>query len=458
MAIILLILTIAFLILLILLVRGSCPSLGKLIIFLLVLADGAVLAYMFLVVVFKWDPNPTKLRIANYLSKNKLVDLTQFVPGLYNMDYIWRLDTDGDTSDTQLEWLAFYRYDVTTHQDQKKSWVEGPFGAAIYDINRCRPPAIPSYELAPISYDYLGQDGARAAVENAITYNDPLSGNENRPEVYIAGFSRGVVTDLNIFRKVGNEPDCLQVQDWLRKHPGQPFPYGEWLSYANVGSFRGNYLVRRSGEAVTVVDSAGFERSQFTVEKTYRPLNGSYFKTGTQTLLSPVEYSLAFGPGRPDQVPQAYYPEKAVLAFYKSLTKDTADLERAKGYLSAGAQNSYNINTDSFGLSTDPSSVAQARGKLARVLVWEIKYEPDVEAERLHVERQVTAVVVGVDKDGNIDYAHPCQVTWRISGVPNPNALPYGCEWRLDGYVSTCPSGEKGQRGTDGQLVGQVSP
>jgi hypothetical protein len=458
MAIILLILTIAFLILLVLLVRGSSPSPGKLIIFLLLLADGAVLAYLFLVVVFKWDPNPTKLRIANYLSKNKLVDLTQFVPGLYNMDYIWRLDTDGDTTDTQLEWLAFYRYDVTTKQSQKNSWVEGPFGAAVYDINRCRPPAIPSYELAPISYDYLGQDGAKAAAENAIDYKDPLSGGLDRPELFIAGFTRGVVTDLNIFRKVGSEPDCLLVQDWIRKHPGQPFPYGEWLSYANVGSFRGNYSVRRNGSTVTVVDSAGFERSQFTVEKSYRPVNGSYFQTGTQTLLDPVEYSLAFGPGQPDQIPQVYYPEKTVLAFYKSLTKDTASLERAKGYLSDGAKTAYNINTDSFGLSTASTSVAMARDKLARVLVWQIKYEPDIQAEQLHAERQVTAVVVGVDKDGNIDYAQPCQVTWRIIGVPNPSALPYGCEWRLDGYVSTCPAGEKGDRSGSDRLASQVSP
>jgi len=65
------------------------------------------------------------------------------------------------------------------------------------------------------------------------------------------------------------------------------------VSYANVGSFRGNYLVRRSGSTVTVIDRAGFERSQFTTEKSYRPLNGSYFKPGTQTLLDPVEVTLA---------------------------------------------------------------------------------------------------------------------------------------------------------------------
>jgi hypothetical protein len=457
-AIVILILAAVFLFLFYLLVRGTTPSFGKLITFLLLLIDGAILAYLFLIYVLDYDPNPARLRMANYLTKDRMIDLTQIVPGLYSLDYIHRIDTDGEEEAEKREWLAFYRYDVTTKQNQDNTWVEGPFGAAIYDVNRCRPPAIPSYELAPISYDYLGQDGANVAVENAIVYKDPQSNNQDRPEVLITGFTRGVVTDLNIFRKVGKEPDCVTVQTWLNGHQGQPFPYGDWMSYDNVGSFRGNYQVRRDGSTVTVVDRAGFERSQFTTEKSYRPLNASYFKPGTQTLLDPVEYTLAFGPGQPDTVSQVYYPEKAVLAFYKSLTKDKGDLERAKGYLSDGAQKAYDINTDPFGLSTASNSVAKAREKLARVLVWEIKYDPDIEAEQSHADRQVTAVVVGVDKDGNVDYAHPCQVTWRIVGVANSNAMPYGCEWRLESYLTTCPSGEKGDRDGGGQLVGQITP
>lgn len=459
MAALILILAVVFLVLFFLLVRGSAPSFGKLIVFLLLLVDAAILAYMFMIYVAKWNPNPARLKIANYLTKDNMIDLTQIVPGLYDLDYIYRIDTDGDEEDEKREWLAFYQYDVAKKQQGKKVKMVGPFGAAIYDTSHCRPPAIPSYELAPISYDYLGQDEVYAAVENVIPYNDPDSLGVDRPEVLIAGKTGNTaVTDLNIFRKKGNEPDCLQIQSWLNANPGQIFPYGDWVSYPNVGSFRGNYLVRRNGSTVTVVDRAGFERSQFTVEKSYRPLNGSYFKSGTQALLDPVEYTLAFGPGQPAEISQVYYPEKTVLAFYKALTRDAADLERAKGYLSDGAQEAYDIKTDSFGLSTASTSVARARDNLARVLVWQIKYEPDIEAERLHAERQVTAVVVGVDKDGNIDYTHPCQVTWRIIGVPNPTALPYGCEWRLDGYVSTCPSGEKGERDSDGQLIGQVAP
>jgi hypothetical protein len=151
-----------------------------------------------------------------------------------------------------------------------------------------------------------------------------------------------------------------------------------------------------------------------------------------------VEYSLDFGPGQPDQVTQVYYPEKAVLAFYLNLTKDEGLLNTAEEYLSERAKGVYNIATDPFGLSTDPGSVAQARGDLARVLVWEIRYEPDVEAEQRHQERRVGATVVGVNADGVVDYAHPCQVTWRVLGISNPQAQPFGCEWRLDSYESTC--------------------
>jgi len=144
--------------------------------------------------------------MANFLTKDRMIDLTQIVPGLYSLDYIHRIDTDGEEEAEKREWLAFYRYDVTTKQNQDNTWVEGPFGAAIYDVNRCRPPAIPSYELAPISYDYLGQDGANVAVENVIVYKDPPPNGPDRPEVLITGFTRGVVTDLNLFRKVGAEP------------------------------------------------------------------------------------------------------------------------------------------------------------------------------------------------------------------------------------------------------------
>jgi hypothetical protein len=446
-AILLAVLAVTWVALLLLTFRApDSPKLTRLIMFQFLLVTTCVLGYFFLIKVFLYNPNPMRVRIARFMTQDKMIYLEDFVPGLYDLSFIHRLDTDGDQEENTEEWLATYRYDVTTPEGQPPT---GPFGAAIYDHDDCRPPAILSYELVPVNYDYLAEDGFiitgnagtdDITVENIMQYQDPLSVKGgvalDRPELIIFGRTRGVRTDLNVFRKVGVELDCFVRQQWQRSHVGESFPNP--LRYENVGSFRGNYGVWRDGSTVTVVDRAPFERSQIVIRRHYRPEDGSYYRFGTQILLDPVEYSLAFGPGQPDEISQVYYPEKAVLAFYLNLTKDRKQLEEAEGYLSSSAQQVYDISSDPFGLSTDPSSVARARAKLARVLVWEIRYQPNIQAEQLHETRDVTVTVVGVDKDGNIDYSHPCQVSWRVVGFPNPQALPYGCEWRLDSYQSSC--------------------
>jgi hypothetical protein len=425
-------------------VRPPAPRVGQLITFLALLGVSAVLAYLFMVKVLGWNPNPLKVSTSRLLTADKTIYLGDIVPGLYDLDNIHRINTDsidpeGD-SDTGDQWLAFYKYDVVTFEDRAPG---GPYGASIYEPDGCRPPTILAFELVPASYDYLGQDAVDVEVKNIIEYADPMSNAMDRPEVLISGKTRGVVTDLNIFRKAGvKQNQCLP---W-RKDSSYPtaLQLTSPFNYQNVGSFRGSYKVEISDSegdpsTVTVWDSGGFERSQLTVRKQYRPgPNGSYFRPEGQDLWAPVEYSLDFGPGQPDLVTQVYYPEKAVLAFYLNLTKDQKLLDQAKEYLSPRAQQDYDMRTDPFGLSTDAASVARARSDLARVLVWEIRYEPDVEAEQQHEERRVGVTVVGVNKDGSVDYAHPCQVTWRVLGISNPQAQPFGCEWRLDTYESSC--------------------
>jgi hypothetical protein len=429
----------------------GAPRLTRLALFLGWLGVSGFLALLFLIDVVGWDPNESKVRVANTLTDQKMIDLAQITQGVSDLDDIHRIDTDWEpesrnSSDNraQDEWVVFYQYDVV---DASSGQPTGPYGGAVYDHDRCRPPVIMSYELVPVDYDYLGEDAVNVKVDNIIEYNDPLSAvggvPQDRPEVIITGATRGAVTDLNIFRKVGVDPDCYQWKQWRLAHPGEGFVSP--LRYENIGSFRGSYRVGRSGSTVTVMDRAGIERSQLVVRKQYRPQNGTYFKTGTRELLDPVEYTLDFGAGEPSDVSQVYYPEKAVLAFYLALGKDRNSLRRAEGYLSQTAQAAYDIRTDPFGLSTDPASVARARSKLARVLVWEISYVPDAAAEQLHVDRLVTVTVVGVHENGNIDYAHPCQVTWSVVGVPNERALPNGYEWRLDRYESSCaPSAPEG--------------
>ncbi len=427
--ILLLILVFAWLVLAILTFRPpDMPKLTRLLFFQAWLVVSFLLTYFFLVRVFDWNPNPLRVQIARALMFNKFIYLGDIVPGLYDLDYVHRLDTDDVEETIREEWVATYQYDVVTQQSGAQS---GPFGAAIYDFDACRPPAMLSYELVPVSYDYLAQDALRLVVENAIPYADPISASQDFPEVFTNGATQGVVTDLNVFRRTGIALDCLQRRDWQALHPGEAFPNP--VRYQNIGSFRGNYRIERNGATVTVVDRSPFERSQITIRRQFRPENGSYYRPGTQALLDPVEYTLAFGPGRPDQIPQVYYPEKTVLAFYLNLSQDKEQLAEANSYLSPDAQALFDIQTDQFGL-------AMPRNELVRVLVWQIRYEPNVTAEQLHEDRQVTVEVVGIDKAGNIDYAHPCQVTWQIVGLKNASALPYGCEWRLERYQGNCTS------------------
>jgi hypothetical protein len=415
----------------------DAPKVTRLLLFQALLIVTFILGYFFLAYVYKFNFNPLRVELGRTLTNDSTIYLGDIVPGLYDLDYIQRIDTDGKEEKLKEEWFAFYQYDVQVDEDRDR--VRGPWGAAIYDYDQCRPPAILSYELVSIDYDYLGQDGAQVTVDKVIAYDDPLSAGEDRPEVIVSGRTGGAVTDVNFFRKTGIELSCLQRQQWQAAHPGEAFPNP--LRYTNIGSFRGNYGVRRKGSTVTVINRAPFERSQITIRTDYRPMNGSYFEEGTQVLREPVEVSLNFGPARPDDIPNVYYPEKAVLAFYLNLGKDRDKLEEAEGYLSSSAQAAHDIKTDPFGLSTDASNPARARQKLARVLVQEIRYEPDVEAERLRKDRDVTVSVLGVNEKGQHDGNYRCEVTWTVIGVENAQALPYGCEWRLETYTSSCPAG-----------------
>ncbi len=416
------------------------PAVSRLLFFLCLLAATGILAFQFATKVLKWNPNPLRVDLAHWLMDDKFIDLAQVAPGVYDLKYINLIDTDpiGDKESddesrndpTGQEWLVFYQYDVV---DSAAKSVEGPYGAAVYGLVNCRPPSILSYELASIASRPLGEDSASVAVQNIIAYRDPVSVASgeplDRPEVIINGLARNAVTDLNIFRKVGVQLDCLQQRQWRAAHPGEAFPNS--IRYENVGSFHASYLIRRDKDTITTLDRNDMERSQIATQRTYKPQNGSYFKAGTQTLLDPVETGLVFSTGQPRDVTEVYYPEKAVLAFYQALGSDDSKLTQAKQYLSEQAQLAYNINTDSFGL-------AMGRSQLAKVLVWEIGYVPDIQAEQLRQPRPVQVSVVGVDTQGVTDSQRLCRVTWRVVGVPNDRALPYGCEWRLDSYESTC--------------------
>lgn len=452
---IILLLALGFMVLFYLVFRSPTPGVDRLGLFLVWLAVGGLLAYFFAVRVLNYDPDPARLAIARLVTGQKIIDLSQIVPGLpEDLDMIMRIDTDGEPEriadrDAALEWLVFYRYDGTTDEgidtSEDANWIRGgPLGGAIYDSDGCRPPAIRSYELIPLAYDYIAQDGillsrdprtSDVVVENAINWRDTFAGclqpadeesGPDRPEIFIYGRTGSVRTDLNVFRKTGQELSCILRQQWEQTNPGMPLPCP--VGYQNIGSFRGNYRVARNGAEVRVYDRAPFERSQFVIKKTYLPSRstGTYL-TASGVLTSPVGVSIEFGPGRPEDTQEVYYPEKTVLAFFTQLGDAT---ERAMQNVCRGGKNeSVRYDPAMFGLSLPAN-------RLENVVVCEISYQPNIERERNHQTQYVGVRVVEQTEAGHDNCRNSVPLICEVRADPSdPTALPYGCKWCLAGCV-----------------------
>ncbi len=432
-ALLLIILAAAWVFLLLYTFKAPAPKLSQLFSFVGLLIVSGALFFVFLVKIMHYNPNPGRTKIATLLTGNKLINLATVVPGMPDpLNNVLRLDTDGDTEEEiKEEWVVTYKYDI---HEQEGGGRIGPFGATIYDFDRCRPPEIHSFELVPVNYDYLAEDQIEVTVNNIIEYKDPRSLDRqamaiDRPEVIIKGTSRGFVTDLNIFRKVGWDENCVPRRT-TRLEPLAMQVVTAPFTYENIGSFRGSYSVGLAGNVVTVKDRAGFERSQIVAYRRYTPnmKNGSYFQpyqplpepSASRLLYPPVEVGLAFGPGQPDKTRQVYYPEKAVLAFFLQLGTDP---DKALSYTCQG-KGSTEYRPADYGLTVPLAN-------LQKVIVCELAYNPDVVGEQNHAPQRVRAKVVEVtksDPDANgCELAQPVECT--VAAAPNPNALPYGCEW-----------------------------
>jgi len=353
----------------------------------------------FIIRLTHYDVDPDKLKIAKWLTKDRVIDLEEVAPGIQTIRQVYRLDTDGDKFD---EWVAYYAYDVSTKA--QKGGDSGPYGAAVFDPDRCRPPTIVTYELSPYDQNYIGEN-------LGIWGGQPPT----MQDVNADG-------KLELVVKVGHDLSVFRWFDYTESCAG---PSTGTQGYQVLGTFRGSggVEIAKSGQIV-VKDRGFFDRSQIAVERVYMPQgnNGSYLNPEGGGLYAPVEQGLDFAIGQPISVTQTYYPEKAVLAFYLSLGKDNA---ASKALLCPGVDLS--VNKDSFGINLP-------RSRMVRALVQEIGYTPNVEDERLHRAREVSAVVIGVDKNGAADVTHSQRVIWTVSGVPKPGALPYNCEWCLDSY------------------------
>lgn len=354
----------------------------------------------FVVRLTHYDTDPNKVWAANKLTQNRMIDLQQVAPGIQTIRHVYRLDTDGDGFE---EWLVLYSYDSSTAG--KADVRPGPYGAAIYDPDQCRPPAIVSYELRPYDYDYVG--------ENVSIW---WGGQPEMIDVNADGKLELVLhigNNLSVFRWFGLVGECSAIE-------AQP------QGYRALGTFRGTGGVSLGTNGqIVVLDRGFFDRSQIATERLYAPdKNGSYLLPEGGGLYPPKEVGLTFEYGQTISMTQSYYPEKTVLAFYLNLgQKDKA----ADALLCPDVRKTYPVNRDSFG-------VALPHDQLARVLVKEIAYTPNPDAERLHMTREVTVVVVGVSKKDVADEEHPQRVVWTVRGVPREGALPYNGEWCLESY------------------------
>jgi hypothetical protein len=443
--VLILLLAVAFMVLFVLIFRPPAPRIDKLLYFLLLLGVGAILIYYFAVRVLEYDPDPDRLRIARSITDNKIVDFTQFVRGLpEDLDLIKRIDVDEVDEEEKDEWLIFYRYDEVLKGQGK---VVGPFGAAIYDVDTCRAPAILSYELAPENYDYLSLDLPRitddpktsdVVVSNIIEYKEPY-GSEclrqgegpDRQELIVFGRTNGVRTDLNMFRKTGQDLTCIERQQWEDFYGSKDYPCP--LTYENIGSWRGNYGVALNGKTVITYDRAPFERSVLVVKRAYEPdpNTGSYFKAteeaaAAKVLRDPVEVGIEFGPGIPEDTQQVYYPEKTVLAFFLQLG---SDVDEAMENVCEVKGSRPRYDPAGFGLTL-------SERQLKKVTVCEIRYNPDIVSERNHRPQTVDVRVVEVPKNGSGNCNDARLLSCTVIAEEDPRAQPYGCQWCLSGCVA----------------------
>jgi hypothetical protein len=122
---------------------------------------------------------------------------------------------------------------------------------------------------------------------------------------------------------------------------------------------------------VGVTSRAGYERSQLVLRHYYRPVGDGYFVAGTTTLVPPFTAGIDFAAGIPSDVLDTPYPEKIVLAFYKTLGRETPQPAPVE-CLSAQAQVEWQQGRLAFG-----SPFPQDQVKFA--VVKELSYYPTAE-------------------------------------------------------------------------------
>ena len=293
---------------------------------------------------------------------------------------IERVDTD---SDGKLEWLVFYRFDQVGES--------GPVAALIYDVAASpgQSPVLYPYKLRMPDQSYLAQDVPNWAMMEIM----PESGGTARKELVLS-----TNNDLAIFQANGNVVNQ---------------PSDDPALYRCIGFFRsdGGVVLDAENRQVTVTSRAGYERSQLVTRYFYAPEADGYFITGTTTLVSPFGSAVDFPEGVPPAILDTPYPEKIVLAFYKTFGRSDAKPTILE-YLTPQASNEFMAGRLKYG---SPFPVDQVK----YAVVKELGYYPTQDSSQATV---VTVKVVVASMSGQ--KSPLTEIRWALVRQEN--------RWKMD--------------------------
>ena len=313
-----------------------------------ILLLGLGLVILLLLAITRFDPTPYLRRMAVMQTGNKVVDFFTLLPkDRYTVQEVDYQDTDGDG---QQEWVVFYRFDMTDGRS--------PYAGAVYDYDRGDPPVIFPYRLLPPDRDYLSEGAVSLKLEDLVK----LGETKPIPEVFVYG----PPTDLTIFRHV---PNSLPWE----------FPRDEPRRYQVIGSFRGDGGVgfNLSNKTVTVLNRAGYDRSQLAVQTVYSldEARGTYMSAADPKQLgAPASSQVVFAFGMPADILDTPYPEKLVLGFYQALAQKQSSAIKPEEFLTGQALIEYNRgNLLYFGFP-------DVSGDVTQVKITQLSYAPQTEA------------------------------------------------------------------------------
>jgi hypothetical protein len=327
------------------------------------------------------------------------LDFSQILPATKRFEKVQRLDADGDEKN---EWIVFYKFDLGEGATGHKF---SPIGAAVYNDDHGDPPVVFPYELHPPDRTYLGEQNCVAGMRDLIPTKEG-------PELLVRNFvEEDLVMDLSVFHWYDHDEADLS------KNPSEGRQ-----GYECLGFFHGSGGITFDGSKVIVKERTQ-DRSQLSQKKVYKVKEGSYFQPGGRDLWPPVETSIEFTFGVPEDVAQSPYPEKVVLAFYLALGQNDP---LAQTYLSEDGGLKDKMGADSFG-------TAASGDQIQKVLVKRIIYTPNREKEEKHEPVTIAVSVASVTSAGEDP---PYDVTWEViwepprEGVAKPG-------WKLHRIVTS---------------------